>query len=218
MLFLGDFQISDTAHNEELGSITRRLNLHEKHSGLARSHQYLTAVVIMKYFTGEGGPPACTQGFERAPGPCQRRGEIDRRRGCVRARPGLVSSRPPHTRAFSPRCLPIKRDPLAGLGCQPAEVAACPAAAHVPPAPVTQGRGRERVMGRTLFFFFLGGGDTILVPLARGRCAGLAENGENTFQERGDGIWKENSSGCTLNKCHAVLEKLQRAVGFQSIS
>lgn len=186
MLFLGDFQISDTAHNEELGSITRRLNLHEKHSGLARSHQYLTAVVIMKYFTGEGGPPACTQGFERAPGPCQRRGEIDRRRGCVRARPGLVSSRPPHTRAFSPRCLPIKRDPLAGLGCQPAEVAACPAAAHVPPAPVTQGRGRERVMGRTLFFFFFGrGGHHFGAPRAWEVCGACRKWRKHVSGERG---------------------------------
>lgn len=38
------------------------------------------------------------------------------------------------------------------------------------------------------------------------------------LKERGVGIWKANSSVCTLNKCHAVLKKLQRAVRFQSIS
>lgn len=44
------------------------------------------------------------------------------------------------------------------------------------------------------------------------------EQGKVVLRERGDGIWKANSSVCTLNKCHAVLEKLQRAVRFQSIS
>lgn len=194
--FLGNFQISDTVYNEELGSITRRLNLLEKHSALARSHQYLTAVVIMKYFIGQCGSPARTQGLERRPGRCQSRREIDRRRALRDSGAGVTqhsassaagTSPPPPKPAF-------QRAPPDALG------------ALAPPAP-----RRERRQP--------GPGTSLMLLSHRGKGWGSLGKGSGGFcKEERMGSGKQKGSVCTLNKCHAVLEKLQREVRFQSIS
>lgn len=59
-----------------------------------------------------------------------------------------------------------------------------------------------------------------LMPLSHGgKWMRLAGKGEQWFwKEERMGSGKQKGSVCTLNKCHAVLEKLQREVRFQSIS